>query len=70
MLDKINNKISKINGVNKMREKIRKKIELIYQSMFKLHDDPWLRLDDLNKIDAIIDDGINFIWYRILGKKE
>ena len=28
MLDKVNNKISKINGVNKMREKVRKKIEL------------------------------------------
>ena len=69
MLDKINNKISKINGVNKMREKIRKKIELIYQSMFKLHDDLWLRLDDLNKIDAIIDDEINFIWYRFFLKK-
>ena len=52
-----------------MREKIRKKIELIYQSMFKLHDDPWLRLDDLNKIDAIIDDGINFIWYRLFKKR-
>ena len=61
ILNKINNKISKINGVNKMREKIRKKIELIYQSMFKLHDGPWLRLNDLNKIDAIIDDEINFI---------
>ena len=68
MLDKIYNKISKINGVNKMCEKIRKKIELIYQSMFKLHDDPWLRLNDLNKIDAIIDDEINFIWYRIFKK--
>ena len=56
MLYKINNKISKINGSNKMSGKIRKKIELIYQSMFKLHDDLWLRLDDLNKIDAIIDD--------------
>ena len=45
-----------------MSEKIRKKIELIYQSMlFKLHDDPWLRLDDLNKVDAMIDDGINGI---------
>ena len=65
MLDMINNKISKINGVNKMREKIRKKIELIYQSMFKLHDDLWLRLADLNKMDVIIDDEINFIWYRL-----
>ena len=65
MLDKINNKISKIKGVNKMREKIRKKTELIYQSMFKLHDDLWLRLADLNKMDVIIDDEINFIWYRL-----
>ena len=69
MLDKINNKISKINGVNKMHEKIRKKIELIYQSMFKLHDDQWLRLDELNKIDAMIDDGINFIRYRLFKKR-
>ena len=62
MLDKIYNKISKINSVNKMREKIKKKIDLIYQSMFKLHDDPSLRPNDLNKIDSIIDDEINFIW--------
>ena len=45
-----------------MHEKIKKKIDLIYQSMFKLHDDPSLRPNDLNKIDSIIDDELNFIW--------
>ena len=37
--------------------------------LFKLHDDLWLRLDDLNKIDAIIDDEINFILYRLYKKR-
>ena len=51
MLDKINTKISN-------------KIKFIYESICELQDDicndnSWLRLVELNKIDAIIDDGLN-----------
>ena len=69
MLDKINNKISIINEMGtmltKIKVKVKKKIKLIYESMHKLEDDIysddlWLRQAELNKIDAIIDDGIKY----------
>ena len=31
-------------------------------------DDSWLRLAELNKIDAIIDDALNVVWNVICGK--
>ena len=31
-------------------------------------DDSWLRLVELNKIDAIIDDALNVVWNVICGK--
>ena len=74
MLDKINNKICVINETGtilaKIRTKIKKKIKLIYESMYKLKDeiysdDSWLRQVELNKIDPIIDDALNFIFNMI-----
>ena len=67
LLDKINNKIDMINKLNKKLAKVKadvaKKIELIYESMYELQDeiysdDSWLRLVELEKIDAIIDETI------------
>ena len=77
ILDKVNNKIDKINKMNKRLEKVKdevtKKIELIYESMYELQDeiysdDSWLRLVELNKIDAIIDEALNVLWNEIYGK--
>ena len=77
ILDKINNKIDTINKMNKRLEKVKaevtKKIELIYESMCELQDeiysdDSWLRLVELNKIDAIIDEALNVVGNEICGK--
>ena len=77
ILEKINNKIDTINELNKELTKIKaevtKKIELIYESMCELQDeiysdDSWLRLVELNKIDAIIDEALNVLWNEIYGK--
>ena len=67
ILGKINNKIDTINKMNKRLEKVKaevtKKIELIYESMCELQDeiysdDSWLRLVELDKIDAITDEAL------------
>ena len=73
MLDKVHNKINNIGYANKIitkiRDELKKKIELIYESLFfKLSDDSRLRLPELNKIDAIIDDTLNFVWIKIYRK--
>ena len=77
ILEKINNKIDTINELNKELTKIKaevtKKIELIYESMCELQDeiysdDSWLRLVELNKIDAIIDEALNVVRNEICGK--
>ena len=76
-LDKINNKIDTINKMNKRlakrKIKIAKKVELIHGSMRELQDeiyseDSWLRLVELNEIDAIIDEALNVVWIEICGK--
>ena len=76
-LDKINNKIDTINKMNKRlakrKIKIAKKVELIHGSMRELQDeiyseDSWLRLVELNEIDAIIDEALNVVWNEICGK--
>ena len=76
-LDKINNKIDTINKINKRLAKIEikaaEKVELIYEAMRELQDeiysaDSWLRLVELNKIDAIIDEALNVVGNEICGK--
>ena len=78
MLDKINNKIDIINelnnGLTKIKAEVTKKIKLIYDSMCELQDevysdDSWLRLVELEKIDAIIDEALNVVWNMVRGKK-
>ena len=77
LLDKINNKTDTINKSHKLLAKIKaevtKKIELIYESMCELQDeiysdDSWLRLVELEKIDAIIDEALNVVWNMICGE--
>ena len=77
LLDKINNKTDTINKSHKLLAKIKaevtKKIELIYESMCELQDeiysdDSWLRLVELEKIDAIIDEALNVAWNMICGE--
>ena len=36
----------------------------------EIYDDPWLRLVELNKIDTILDDALNFVWYELYGKNK
>ena len=71
MLDKINNKKSMINktneGLAKVKAKVAKKVELMYEAMVELQDQiysdgSWLRLAELDKIDAIIEEAFNVVW--------
>ena len=69
-LDKINNKI---DTINKIKIKIAMKVKLIYGSMCELQDeiysdDSWLRLVELDKIDAIIGEALNVVRNEICGK--
>ena len=75
--DKINKKIDKINEMNKrlakVKVKVTRKIELIYEATCELQDeiysdDSWLRLAELNKIDVIIDEALNIVWNGNYGK--
>ena len=77
ILDKINNKIDTINKLNeglvKIKADVTKKVEFIYESMCELQDeiysdDSWLRLVELEKIDAIIDETLNVVRNVICGK--
>ena len=77
ILDKINKRIDTINKSNnllaKLKDEISKKIELVYEVMSELQDeiysdDSWLRLVELNKIDAIIDEALNAVWKNFYRK--
>ena len=78
MLDKINNKISMINktneGLAKVKAEVAIKVELIYEAMVELQDeiysdDSWLRLVELDKIDAILEEVFNTVW-KMLNKNK
>ena len=78
MLDKINNKISTINktneGLAKIKADVTKKLNLIYEAMTELQDeiysdDSWLRLVELDKIDAIIEEKFNVVWKMLYENK-
>ena len=63
-----------INEINKRlakaKTKLTNKVEPVYKAMRNLQDDLWLRLDELNKIDAILDDAINVVLYEIYRKNK
>ena len=70
LLHKVNNKINNINDIKKIITKImegvRKNLQPIYGVLFfKLKDDPQLRQAELNKINAKIDNVLNFVWNKI-----
>ena len=49
------------------------KVELIYEAMYELQDEIysdglWLRLVELNKIDAIIYETLNVVWNTLCGE--
>ena len=73
MLDKINNKIDTTNKrLVKIKIKAAEKVELIYRAVHGLQDeiysdDSWLRLVELNTVDAIIDEALNVVWNEISG---
>ena len=76
-LDKTNKKIDAINKSNnllaKLKAEVTKKIELVYEVMSELQDeiysdDSCLRLVELNKIDATIDEALNSVWKMFYGK--
>ena len=78
ILDKINNKIDTINKLNEglaiIKTDVTKKVELIYEPMCELQDeiyrdDSWLRLVELDKIDAIIEEAFNIVW-KVLYKNK
>ena len=79
MLDKINNKISAINktneGLAKIKADLTKKLNLIYEVMTELQDeiysdDSWLRLVELDNIDATIEEVFNVVWNVLWENKK
>ena len=65
------NLINKINiRLAKAKTKVTNKIKSANKAMRKFQDDWWLRLVELNKTDAILDDVINVVRYEIYGKKK
>ena len=52
----------------KIKDELNDRIESIYEIIFKLTNDSRLRRDELNKIDSIIDDTLNFICNKIYRK--
>ena len=75
ILDKINNKIDITNRINegltKVKIKVTKKIELIYESICELQDEIYSDdsyLVELEKIDALIDEALNVAWNVICGE--
>ena len=77
LLDKINSKIDTINKMNKrlakVKAKVTKYVELIYEAMCELQDeiysdDSCLRLVELDKIDAITHEALNVVWNGICGE--
>ena len=59
--------------LEKVKAEVTKKVELIYETMCELQDeiysdDSWLRLVELDKIDAITDEALNAVWNVICGE--
>ena len=66
--------LSKMNKrLEKVKAEVTNTVELIYESMCELQDeiysdDSWLRLVELDKIDAITDEALNAVWNVICGE--
>ena len=74
-LDKINKQIDYINLLAKIRNDFSKNVEEIFGLMNELHDeiysdDSWLRLVELNKINVLLDEVLDYVWKTFMIKIE
>ena len=66
-LDMINKQIDQANLLARIRNDFSKNVEKICGLMNELHDgiysdDSWLRLVELNKINVLIDEALDYVW--------
>ena len=72
-LDMINKQIDQANLLARIRNDFSKNVEKICGLMNELHDEiysdhSWLRLVELNKINVLIDEALDYVWRSIYGK--
>ena len=72
-LDMINKQIDHMNLLARIRKDFSKNVEEICQLMNELHDeiyrdDSWLRLVELNKINVLLDEELDYVWKKFYGK--
>ena len=72
-LDKINNLIDQANLLAETRNDFSKNVDDVCMLMNELQDeiysdDSWLRLAELNKINVLLDDSLNYVWKTIHGE--
>ena len=72
MIDKVYDKMNNINDVittiKKINDELKKNIESVREIIFKLPDDSLLTQVEVNTINAIIDDALNFVCNKICRK--
>ena len=66
-LDKINKQVDHVNLLARIRNDFSKNVEEICRLMNELHseiysDDSWLRLVELNKINMLLDETLDYVW--------
>ena len=71
-LDKINNLIDQENLLAETRNDFSKNVDDVCMLMNELQDeiysdDSWLRLVELNKINVLLDDSLDYVWKTIYG---
>ena len=71
--DKINELIDHVNLLARIRNDFSKNVEEICGLMNGLHDeiycdDSWLRLLELNKINVLLDETLDYVWKTFYGK--
>ena len=72
-LDKINEQIDHVNQIARIRNDFSKNIEEVFWLMNELqdviyNDNSWLRLVELNKINVLLDDSLDYMWKTIYCK--
>ena len=72
-LDMINKQIDHVNLLARIRNGFSKNVEEICRLMNELHSeiysgDSWLRLVELNKINVLLDEALDYVWKIIYGK--
>ena len=74
-LDMINKQIDHVNLLARIRNDFSKNVEEICRLMNELHgeiysDDSWLRLVELNKINVLLDEVLDYVWKTFMIKIE